>query len=65
MREARLKAEAADLQRRMRNNGFRPGEPVSWEELEADPSMVAAQSRLWYIGFALSHPEMAEVPGVN
>jgi hypothetical protein len=62
LRRSRLNAEARDLQRRMSNNGFKMGHPVTWADLEADPSMKAAQSRLWYIGYALSHLEVPEVP---
>ena len=62
LREQRLRAEAVDLQRQLQLNGFIAGQPVSWTELEADPDMIRAQSRLWYIGFALSHPTMPEVP---
>ena len=62
LRRQRLTAEASDLQRTMRLNGFVPGAPCSWSDLEANPECLQAQSRLWYIGYALSHPELPEVP---
>ena len=60
-RRARLEAEAGDLQRTIREAGFHIGAPMSWALIESHPNLKAWQSRLWYIGFAINHPELPEL----
>ncbi len=58
LRTARLQAEANDLKERLAHNGYKPGEPVDLDTMP--PEHQAWQARLWYIGFALTHPELPE-----
>jgi hypothetical protein len=60
LRRIRLEAEANMLRERLRNNGYKTGEPADFEQWPKEH--IAWQARLWYIGFALHNPSMPEVP---
>ena len=53
-RSARINAEVNDLQRRLRLNGYKPGEPIDWATWETmPPEHLAWQARLWWLGCAM------------